>query len=227
MSDIGRPPLVETQIIPVVARTDPRFDRRDQWTDDRTGRFVVVGLVLALAFFFVAAAVWWAGGGRQASNDALAADAPEIAPVTVPATVVDDGNAASDVSSLALSPAPMPAQGLALTTQGDNAYRELRSYGQRNIWLCQMGRAARDGSFEEFQRAVLALDVRFENLSARCATLRGETLAFGWEGPLLVDGQEQPLAGFKHYDNPYCVAELGAAQMEIIFGDEVMRLNFE
>jgi hypothetical protein len=118
------------------------------------------------------------------------------------------------------------AQGLALTAQGDNAYRELRSYGQRNIWLCHMGRAARDGGFAEFQQAVLALDVRFDELSARCATLRGETLAFGWEGPLLVNGQEQPLAGFKHYDSPYCVAELGAAQMEIGFGDQLMRLDF-
>src|SRR3712207_9584136 len=41
------------------------------------------------------------------------------------------------------------AQGLTLTTQGDNAYRELRSSGQHNIWLCHMGRAARDGSFED------------------------------------------------------------------------------
>jgi hypothetical protein len=89
-----------------------------------------------------------------------------------------------------------------------------------------MGRGARDGSFEKFQQAVLALDARFEELSAHCATLRGETLTFGWEGPLLVNGQEEPLAGFKHYDNPYCVAELGAAQMEIGYGDEVMRLNF-
>jgi hypothetical protein len=118
------------------------------------------------------------------------------------------------------------AQGLELIAQGDNAYRELRSYGQRNIWLCHMGRAARDGSFEEFQQAVLALNVHFEELSARCATLRGETLAFGWEGPLLVNGQEQALAGFKHYDSPYCVAELGATQIEIGYGDQVLRLNF-
>ncbi|HET9221153.1 MAG TPA: hypothetical protein VFO07_01550, partial [Roseiflexaceae bacterium] len=118
------------------------------------------------------------------------------------------------------------AQGLALTTQGDNAYRELRSYGQKNPWLCHMGRAALDGGFEEFQQAVLTLDVRFEQLSTRCTTLRGEALEFGWEGPLLVNGQEQPLADFKHYDSPYCVAELGAAQMEIGYGDEVMRLNF-
>ncbi len=118
------------------------------------------------------------------------------------------------------------AQGLTLITRGDNAYRELRSTGRHNVWLCHMGRAARDGSFEEFQRAVLGLEVRFDGLSARCATLRGETLAFGYSGPLLVNGAEEPITGFKHYENPYCEAELPATQMEIRFGDELMRLNF-
>jgi hypothetical protein len=118
------------------------------------------------------------------------------------------------------------AQGLTLITQGDSAYRELRSYGQHNIWLCHMGRAARDGSFDTFQRAVLGLDVNFDDLSARCATLRGETLGFGWEGSLLVNGGAMPIAGFKHYENAYCVADLLAAQMEIRFGDQLMRLNF-
>lgn len=118
------------------------------------------------------------------------------------------------------------AQGLTLVTQGDNAYRELRSYGRRNVWLCQMGRAARDGSFEQFQQAVLALDLQLDDLTARYTSLRGDRLAFGWEGPLLLNGQEQPLAGFKHYESPYCTAELGAGQMEIAFGDQLLRLNF-
>jgi hypothetical protein len=89
-----------------------------------------------------------------------------------------------------------------------------------------MGRAALDGSFAEFQQAVLALPVEFDSLTASCTTLRGEALTFGWQGPLLLSGQEQPLDGFKHYDSPYCVAELGAEQMEISYGDELMRLHF-
>jgi hypothetical protein len=118
------------------------------------------------------------------------------------------------------------ACGLTLITQGDNAYRELRSVGQHNIWLCHMGRAARDGSFDEFQQAVLDLEIGFEGLTARCATLRGETLAFGWQGPLLVNGSQAPIAGFKHYESPYCNADLPASLMDIRFGDELLRLNF-
>jgi hypothetical protein len=118
------------------------------------------------------------------------------------------------------------ARGIELMTRGDDAYRELRSCGQNNIWLCHMGRAAQDGGFAAFQEKILALDVAFEGLSTRCATLRGDTLAFGWEGPLLRNGEVQPITGFKHYDNPYCQAELPASQMEIHFGDQLMRLNF-
>jgi hypothetical protein len=60
-----------------------------------------------------------------------------------------------------------------------------------------------------------------------CATLRGDTLSFGWEGPFLVNGEEQPLSGFKHYENPYCVAEMGEAQMDVQFGEYIVRLHFE
>jgi hypothetical protein len=118
------------------------------------------------------------------------------------------------------------ARGLEFITQGDNAYRELRSYGQYNVWLCHTGRAALDGDFSSFQDKILALNVNFGELSVRCATLRGETLAFGWEGPLMRNDQVEPIAGFKHYDNPYCVADLPASQMEIRYGEQAMRLSF-
>jgi hypothetical protein len=89
-----------------------------------------------------------------------------------------------------------------------------------------MGRAALDGDFSAFQDKVLALDVAFEELSVRCATLRGETLTFGWEGPLMRNGKEEPITGFKHYDNPYCVADLPTSEMEIRHGGQAMRLDF-
>jgi hypothetical protein len=118
------------------------------------------------------------------------------------------------------------ARGLEFITRGDNAYRELRSYGQRNVWVCHMGRAALDGDFGTFQDKILGLDVALGELSVRCATLRGETLAFGWEGAFTRNGEVQPLTGFKHYDNPYCVADLPASHLEVRYGDLAMRLNF-
>ena len=118
------------------------------------------------------------------------------------------------------------ANGLSLTEQGQQAFRELRSCGGENIWLCHLGRRDEDGSFAEFRRKVKALEVEFGRLSVRCSTLRGEALAFGWTGPLLVDGEEQPITGFSHFENPYCEVELGSEQMEVIHGEDAIRLNF-
>lgn len=90
-----------------------------------------------------------------------------------------------------------------------------------------MGRAALDGSFEAFQQSILGLDVRMEGLSARCQTLRGDTLEWGWQGAFRRNGQDVPLTDWKHYDNPYCVMELGAPQMDIVLGEQAIRLHFD
>lgn len=118
------------------------------------------------------------------------------------------------------------ASGMQLTQSGDQAYRELRSDGLRKVWLVQMGRAALDGSFQEFVQKVTVLPLAFEDLGVRFRTLRGQDLAFGWEGPLQLDGVAQPLNGFKHYDNPYCQVDLLARQMDITLGENMMRLTF-
>jgi hypothetical protein len=116
--------------------------------------------------------------------------------------------------------------GIELVVSGDNAHRELRSYGQQCAWICQIGRAARSGSFEEFQSQVLAQGFVFDGLSVHGRTLRGQEIRFSWDGPLLVDGAEQPLGEFKHYESPLCTCELGADTMEIIGWDEAVRLTF-
>jgi hypothetical protein len=118
------------------------------------------------------------------------------------------------------------ARGLNLVRRGQAAYRELRSCGQNNIWLCHLGRAALDGDFTAFQEKILALELVFGDEQVHFKTLRGESLAFGWQGPLLRDGKEVPLSGFPHYSNPYSMAEMPCSSMEIRFNDDLLRLNF-
>jgi hypothetical protein len=121
-------------------------------------------------------------------------------------------------------------KGLSLIKRGPGAYRELRSYGQQNVWICQMGRAAIDGDFDAFQNAVLRRELDVETgdsaVAVRFASLRGERLEFSWDGPFLRDGEQVALSEFKHYENPYCVAELPAKSMDIQFGEYLMRLQF-
>ena len=118
------------------------------------------------------------------------------------------------------------SQGFTLVQRGLYAFRELRSHGQDNSWLCHMGRAALDGDFTSFQQKVLALTVKFEGQSVSCTTLRGEALFFGWQDPFLRNGQEQPLSGFMHYENPFTTADYPCSQMEIQYGEDLLRLDY-
>jgi hypothetical protein len=121
----------------------------------------------------------------------------------------------------------MAARGLEFVTQGQTAFRELRSHSRENIWLCHMGQALLDGSFADFQGKILAMEVSSDDQSARVKTLRGDTLAFGWDGAFLINGQEQPMDGARHIENPYCIADLPAAQMDIVYQEHGVRLKFE
>jgi hypothetical protein len=118
------------------------------------------------------------------------------------------------------------ARGMEFQTGGDNAYRELRSPGSPNIWICQMGRAALDVSFGGFIEKVLAMPVQFDGDRVDLTTVRGDELGFGWQTSFRVNGTEQPLDGFEHYDNPYCRCAMGAPVMEIRHGTDVLRLLF-
>ncbi len=118
------------------------------------------------------------------------------------------------------------AQGLSLVKKGPSAYRELRSPGQETVWVCHMGRAAVDGSFEDFQAKVLDLDVQVQGLDVEMTSLRGQVLTFGWDAPLTLDGEVQEITGFKHYENPYCTVDFPVETMPIVVDDYVLALDF-
>jgi hypothetical protein len=119
------------------------------------------------------------------------------------------------------------SQGFKFYTQGQTAFRELRSHGKQNIWICHMGQELLDGTFEDFQGKILAMRVSYNGLSVKLKSLRNDKLTFGWQEPFSVNGVEQVLSGFRHFENPYCIADLPAEQMDIVSQGEGIRLKFE
>lgn len=125
------------------------------------------------------------------------------------------------------------SEGLSLTRTGHSAYRELRSSGSQNVWLCQMGRTALDGDFAAFQDRVLALPLTYAASDTntlpgvRWTTLRSDELQLDWAGPFLMNGEITPVAGDHHIANPYCVAPFPADLLDIHYEGTVMRLSFE
>ena len=74
-----------------------------------------------------------------------------------------------------------------------------------------MGQAILDGTFADFQSKILAMEVSAEHRPVGIKTLRGDTLAFGWEGALLVNGQEQPMDPAAAHDRAQHLLHTGYA----------------
>ena len=110
--------------------------------------------------------------------------------------------------------------------------------GADNVWIVEVGRAARWRSFAAFVAAVSAapvtvtprppvvpgvipggFDVRYLSPS------QGE-LSFGWKAPFVVRGRETPTRDFPRYDNPFSQTALGSAQTVIRRGRFGVALDF-
>jgi hypothetical protein len=117
-------------------------------------------------------------------------------------------------------------RGFELITHGQSALRELRSFGKENIWVCQMGQELLDGSFESFTQKCKEMNLAVEGLSINLHSLRGDEIAISPENHMTVNGQEQIISAYRHYESPYCIAEYPAEKLEIGLGEQGIRLDF-
>jgi hypothetical protein len=89
-----------------------------------------------------------------------------------------------------------------------------------------MGRVVLDKDFNQFQEKILAIRPIYQEFSVRLRSLRGEEISFGWEGAMLLNGDALPLEGEFHYDSLFGTANFPASQLEIQYGDDLLRLDF-
>ncbi len=120
----------------------------------------------------------------------------------------------------------LPADGpLTLTRTGPYADQELRSQGPGVAWAACIGRRAEDGDFAEFCRRLAERPPHANGTQVVWTDLDGCTLAFGWDGPLTVDGRPQDWDHFPHYANRYTDTPPGAAQMIIRHAGQALALD--
>jgi hypothetical protein len=117
------------------------------------------------------------------------------------------------------------ANATTLTRQGAYALQELVAQGSRNVWICQVGREAEDGSFAAFQSKIAgaSLSVVGNGNQDQSQPLHASFAAPG-VGQLEVDWSAPPTLGgntidesFPRWDTPYVTAPVGAKAFTIQF----------
>jgi hypothetical protein len=105
--------------------------------------------------------------------------------------------------------------------------REVIALGKQNIWLCQMGREAEDGSFEQFVEVVSSAGLTFSGQNVEYQAPGIGLVRFGWEGPLTVDGENVNVEDYPRYDNPYVQAEFDPNEIHVKANGKELYLNWE
>lgn len=112
------------------------------------------------------------------------------------------------------------------TTEGEWADRELIADGTSNVWICEMGRAAEDGSFDGFVSKLSAARIKVQGTRVAYDSPSQGQMKTGWSTGLKIRGEIMPIHNYPRYENPYCVAERGADRVHIAHRGRSLTLDF-
>jgi hypothetical protein len=90
-----------------------------------------------------------------------------------------------------------------------------------------MGRAATDGSFDNFVSAISNASLDLDGLSVRYEAPGHGEFRFGWEGNFTLGGTRIPLRDFPRWNNPYAQAGFNTKRFEIEAAGEKLTLDFD
>lgn len=104
---------------------------------------------------------------------------------------------------------------------------ELISDGKENIWLCELGRPATHGSFEQFIEQVSQAEIRCQGLNITYRSPSLGLVEFGWQQPLRVNQAVTPLSDFARYDCPYVQAKFDPTIITVQAGGRSLVLDWQ
>ena len=105
--------------------------------------------------------------------------------------------------------------------------REVIADGAENIWICQLGRKADDGMFEQFIESISSAELTFSGLNIEYQSPGNGLIKFGWETGLSVNGNEIQLHDYPRYDNPFVRAGFDPTEIHITTDEHELHLNWE
>jgi hypothetical protein len=112
------------------------------------------------------------------------------------------------------------------TRSGEDKDRELIIDGRKSVWICELGRRALDGEFDQFAKRISAAPVEVADLQVTYESPSQGRLEFGWTKPLVRNNARVQLRDYPRYDNPFVKAKFPADQVDIRHGDHWLILDW-
>jgi hypothetical protein len=109
---------------------------------------------------------------------------------------------------------------------GEDRGRALQADGAENVWVCELGSRARNGSFGQFCERVAGARIEDGRLSIAYESPSQGRLEFGWTGPLRRNGRPVPQHGFPRYESPWVQAAYPSDEIEVRAGAETLTLRW-
>lgn len=116
--------------------------------------------------------------------------------------------------------------GLTLIKQGVGAFRELRSPGAMNIWVCILGNKAEFKDFRGFQKKIMKAEMAWVDVGVKLQAPTGEQLAVTWDSLPTINGNVTTPEKNLHIKNAYCVVEKDSPSLDVAYEGVVMRMDF-
>lgn len=98
--------------------------------------------------------------------------------------------------------------------------------GRKNIWICQLGSANRDGPFRVWVDRVATARLTFDGFAVHYNAPGLGEADVSWDEPFTINNKPIALNGYDRFDNPYCHAPWGMERYEIRYRDRVLLLDF-
>ncbi|TAL32967.1 MAG: hypothetical protein EPN93_14980 [Spirochaetes bacterium] len=117
--------------------------------------------------------------------------------------------------------------GYAWQETGEDAGNEMIAPGRKNIWICEMGRRADDGPFDEFVKRIGAARLSFRGSRVAYDSPSLGEMRFGWSGPLRVNGAITGVHGYARFENPYARVPFPPGEIRLALGKHSLVLDFE
>lgn len=111
--------------------------------------------------------------------------------------------------------------------EGPDAGAELVADGETNVWICELGRKAVEGSFDAFVESIAGAEVTTDGLNVRYRSPSQGLLELGWTGDVLQDGQPVDLAGYPRYGNPYGDAPFPGERVRFDHNGQWLELDWQ